>query len=137
MGFDVPIERNSMPQSSEDPLIRAILNSVHDASELDDEILKRKIVNRITLEAIDYSLLTEFKKLNDNGKKEAVNRVTELTYIPQYVDSDIAPIKKKKDKYIPTEEDIQSLVARNGKKFTREEAIEFISEMLSDDDDEE
>lgn len=137
MGFDVPVERNSMPQSSEDPLVNAILNSKDNDSDLDAEILKRKITNKYELKSIDYSLLTEFKKLNKSGKTEAVNRVRELTYIPQYTDADFFSIKKKKPKYVPTEEDIQSLVARNGKKFTREEAIEFISDMLSDDEDDE
>jgi len=136
MGYDVPMERNSMPQSSEDPLVKAILNSGNATSELDNEILKLKIINKVELEAMDYSLLAEFKKLNISGKKEAINRVTELTYIPHYTGSNVAPIKQKKERYIPTEEDIQSLVARNGKKFTREEAIEFISDMLSDDDEE-
>ncbi len=41
-----------------------------------------------------------------------------------------------KTKYIPTEEDIRSLVARNGKKLTREEAIDIISTLFSDDDEE-
>lgn len=76
-------------------------------------------------------LLKEFSKLNEIGKSEAVNRVTELTYIPQYT----ANVSKKKDRYVPTEEDIRSLVARNGRKMTREEAIEFISEMYTDDDE--
>ncbi len=79
-------------------------------------------------------LLKEFSKLNEKGKSVAVNRVTELTYIPQYTDNDPS-IPKKKERYVPTEEDIRSLVARNGKKMTREEAIEFITEMYSDDDE--
>ncbi|MDF2873099.1 MAG: hypothetical protein K0R05_4674 [Anaerocolumna sp.] len=79
-------------------------------------------------------LLKEFSKLNEKGKSEAVNRVTELTYIPQYKDNS-TNIAKKKERYIPTEEDIRSLVARNGKKMTRDEAIEFITEMYSDDDE--
>jgi transcriptional regulator with XRE-family HTH domain len=79
-------------------------------------------------------LLKEFSKLNEKGKSEAVNRVTELTYIPQYTDNS-TNIAKKKERYIPTEEDIRSLVARNGKKMTRDEAIEFITEMYSDDDE--
>lgn len=79
-------------------------------------------------------LLKEFSKLNEKGKSVAVNRVTELTYIPQYTDNNPS-IPKKKERYVPTEEDIRSLVARNGKKMTREEAIEFITEMYSDDDE--
>ncbi|MDF2538846.1 MAG: hypothetical protein K0S76_1867 [Herbinix sp.] len=79
-------------------------------------------------------LLIAFRKLNELGKDEAVNRVTELTYIPKYVDNTTTPKKKK---YTPTEEDLHSLVARNGKKMTREEAIEFISAMYSDDDEDE
>ena len=100
-------------------------------------ILENDIETR-PLDKGELKLLEKYNVLNGPGKQEAVNRVTELTYIPQYVNAknDIAPLHKEKKKYIPTEEDIQSLVARNGKKFTREEAIEFISEMLSDDEDE-
>ena len=79
-------------------------------------------------------MLKEFSKLNEKGKSVAVNRVTELTYIPQYTDNNPS-MPKKKERYVPTEEDIRSLVARNGKKMTREEAIEFITEMYSDDDE--
>lgn len=84
----------------------------------------------------ESNLLDAFNKLNEIGKSEAVNRVTELTYIPQYTDSKVIPIKSKNRKYIPTEEDIQSLVARKGKSITREQAIDIISTLFSDDDEE-
>lgn len=88
-----------------------------------DEILKNKLIN-------------EFEKLNNSGKNEAVNRVSELTYIPQYTECNVVSIKKNTNKYIPTEDDIRSLVARNGRKLTREEAIDIISTLFSDDEEE-
>lgn len=89
-----------------------------------------------TLDKGELNLLGHYNKLNNTGKKEAINRVTELTYIPQYTEPNAISLDQKKKKYIPTEEDIRSLVARNGRKLTREEAIEFISEMYSDDEEE-
>lgn len=78
----------------------------------------------------------------DNRGKHTVDTVLEMEYIrcdkPQYTDEDIIDItQSKKKRYIPTEEDIHSLVARNGKKMTRDEAIEFISAMYDDEDDDE
>ena len=84
----------------------------------------------------ENSLLSEFNKLNEIGKIEAVNRVSELTYIPQYKATNTIFNNKKTGKYIPTEEDIKSLVARNGKKLTREEAIDLISSLFSEDEEE-
>lgn len=96
-----------------------------------------------TLNEINYNqdeiqkikLIDEFDKLNSSGKNEAVNRVSELTYIPQYIDTNVVTIKKKSSKYIPTEEDIRSLVARNGRKLTREEAIDIISTLFTEDEE--
>jgi transcriptional regulator with XRE-family HTH domain len=85
----------------------------------------------------ESKLLVEFNKLNNAGKDEAVNRVAELAFIPQYTNNNVTSINKKKVKYIPNEDDIRSLVARNGKKMTREEAIDFITTLFSDDDEDE
>jgi transcriptional regulator with XRE-family HTH domain len=74
MGFDVPMERESMPQSDESPVLKAIYNS---------DIMK-KLSDRIELEPEDINLLMEFKKLNASGKQEAIKRVSELTYFPKY-----------------------------------------------------
>ncbi|PXV88376.1 helix-turn-helix protein [Lachnotalea glycerini] len=89
---------------------------------------------------IELNLLKEFDKLNMEGKAEAVNRVSDLTYIPQYTEQNIVSLEEKKEskkKYEPTEEDIKSLVARNGKKITREQAYDLVSLLFSVDDDEE
>lgn len=43
-------------------------------------------------------LLNNFKKLNDFGKKEALKRVSELTCLPNYIDSGIMPIAAHTDK---------------------------------------
>lgn len=133
MGFDVPMERNSIPQSDESPVVKAIINSGDTDSELFNEILMRKTNTKINFESIEFSLLSEFKKLNATGKMEAVNRVKELAYVPQYTDSNVIPIQYKK-KPIITEEDINSLVARNGKKFTREEAIQFLTDLYAENE---
>lgn len=98
LGYDVPMERDL---------------SKNNASEFN----KKDILSK--------RLFSEFGKLNTSGKNEAINRVTELTYIPRYT----------KKRYIPTEEDMKSLVARNGKKMSKEEAMEFISDLFSDDED--
>lgn len=120
MGYDVPIERDILYTDTQ--------------SNADMIVAEDKVTYKYQNDSIELKLITEFKKLNTFGKKEAVNRVTELTYIPQYTDS-ITNSKQNK-KYVPTEDDIRSLVARNGKKLTREEAIEFISDLFTDDDDE-
>lgn len=89
---------------------------------------------------IELNLLKEFDKLNMEGKAEAVNRVSDLTYIPQYTEPNVISLEEKKEskkKYEPTEEDIKSLVARNGKKITREQAYDLVSLLFSEDDDEE
>lgn len=119
MGYDVPIERDIF---------------YTDTQSNADMIIAEEATYKCQNDSIELKLITEFKKLNIFGKKEAVNRVTELTYIPQYTDS--ISNSKHKNKYVPTEEDIRSLVARNGKKLTREEVIEFISDLFTDDDDE-
>lgn len=120
MGFDVPMERKET-YNIEEPVQLSV-------AEESCQYYK--------IETKETKILNEFNKLNETGKNEAVNRVTELTYIPQYTDFNVIPINSKKKKYEPTEEDIKSLVARNGRKLTREEAIEFISAMYSDDEDE-
>ncbi len=41
----------------------------------------------------DQKLLNEFHKLNAHGKREAINRVTELKHIPGYTGDDDIPFK--------------------------------------------
>lgn len=138
MGYDVPMER----QLGDSQLLDAYLKSVPDCrDELTKSLINSRLTNGIDFEPVDIELLAEFKKLNNTGKKEAVNRVTELTYIPQYTEPNIISLEEKKEskkkKYEPTEEDIKSLVARNGKKITREQAYELVSLLFSEDEDEE
>lgn len=139
LGYDVPMKRN---ESGNNPLLKAALKSDPDRSDdLTNALINSHLTEGIDFEPIDIELLAEFKKLNSYGKNEAVNRVTELTYIPQYIDTNIISLEKTKEvqnkKYEPTEEDIKSLVARNGKKLTREEAIDLITTLFSDDEDDE
>lgn len=85
MGFDVPRERNSMPQSNESPILKAIYNSDYKNSDIANTFINKKIIDNIDFEKIDFDLLAEFKKLNIDGKKEAIKRVIELTFVPNYI----------------------------------------------------
>lgn len=126
MGNDVPMERNYNKQQER---LRGYFHSIDDIR-----------VKSIELDHSEIDLLEQYNKLNANGKSEAVNRVTELTYIPQYTEPNVISLEEKKEskkKYEPTEEDIKSLVARNGKKITREQAYDLVSLLFSEDDDEE
>lgn len=84
MGFDVPMERESMPQSDESPVLKAIYNSDIKNTKLGQDFIMKKLSDRIELEPEDINLLMEFKKLNASGKQEAIKRVSELTYFPKY-----------------------------------------------------
>ncbi|MDF2608913.1 MAG: hypothetical protein K0R92_387 [Lachnospiraceae bacterium] len=109
--------------------------SIQTKPKPDDKATDSNLINDGSKDSfIQNQLLTEFNQLNNAGKSEAVNRVSELTYIPQYIENNVVPIKRKTNKYIPTEDDIKSLVARNGKKLTREEAIDLISSLFSEDE---
>lgn len=77
---------------------------------------------------------TERKIVENFRRADEIEKAIVLRTLHIDNESGYEPIKK--NKYIPTEEDIRSLVARNGRKLTREEAIEFISAMYSDDEDE-
>lgn len=85
MGYDVPRERNSMPQTDESPFLKALYNSDFKDSKLGDAFIMKKLSDKINFELIDFTLLMEFKKLNPEGKKEAINRITELTFVPRYI----------------------------------------------------
>lgn len=85
MGFDIPKDRDFVPQSYESPVMEAILTD----SEFKDLIsterfIIKKAVDNIQFDSYDLELLKKFKKLNENGKKEAIKRVSELTFIPAY-----------------------------------------------------
>lgn len=88
MGFDVPMERESMPQPEESPILKSIMNSAkYKDSQIAEEFMMKKIADRIEFEPIDFQLLNEFKKLNIEGKKEAINRIKELTFVPKYIEN--------------------------------------------------
>lgn len=44
-----------------------------------------------TFDEVEQKLLTEFNVLNNRGKQEAIQRVSELKYIPRYTGNDDAP----------------------------------------------
>lgn len=84
MGYDVPMERKSMVQSDESPIMKALLDSEYKDTKIADEFIMKKLADSTYFETIDFTLLAEFKKLNPEGKIEAINRIAELTYIPKY-----------------------------------------------------
>jgi hypothetical protein len=55
-------------------------------SKIADEFIIRKILNNMSIDSIDLKMLSEFKKLNVDGKTEAINRIIELTYVPKYIE---------------------------------------------------
>jgi transcriptional regulator with XRE-family HTH domain len=87
MGYDVPKERSSMPQSNESPVLQAIYNSDLKDTSIATEFIMKKLSDNIKFESIDYELIAEFKKLNYEGKREAINRITELTFVPKYTET--------------------------------------------------
>jgi transcriptional regulator with XRE-family HTH domain len=84
MGFDVPMERTSMSQSDESPVMKALLNSDNKNSAITEKFIMKKLADNIEFESLDFHMLSEFKKLNTEGKKEAINRIMELTFVPKY-----------------------------------------------------
>ncbi len=71
----------------------------------------------------------------DNKGRHTVDTVLDMEYNRCTKSQQEQSTLPQNKKYIPTEEDIRSLVARNGKKLSREEAIEFISTMYDEDDE--
>lgn len=86
MGYDVPRERDSMPQPDESPIMKAILSPQYKDSQLTEAYIMKKLSDNIDFESIDFEILVEFKKLNLEGKHEAINRIKELTFVPKYTD---------------------------------------------------
>ena len=84
MGYNVPMERDSMSQSEESPVLKAIYNSDFKDSKLAEEFIIKKLFDNMELDARDYELLSAYKKLNTEGKAEAIHRVSELSFIPGY-----------------------------------------------------
>jgi transcriptional regulator with XRE-family HTH domain len=84
MGFDVPKERGSMPQSEESPVLKAIYNSEFKDTKIAEEFINKKLSDRLEFDFYDYELLTAFKKLSTDGKIEAIHRVVELSFIPGF-----------------------------------------------------
>jgi transcriptional regulator with XRE-family HTH domain len=85
MGYDVPKKRNLMPPLSENPVLRAIYSDPnYKDSDIADEFVNKKLIEALNLETIDIEMIMEFKKLNNEGKREAINRIVELTFVPKY-----------------------------------------------------
>ncbi len=93
-----------------------------------------QIKENYSMTDIEQTHIHKYRSIDNKGR-HTVDTVLDMEYNRCNKHQDQGSVSEKK-KYIPTEEDIRSLVARNGKKLTREEAIEFISTMYSEDDDE-
>jgi hypothetical protein len=86
MGFDVPMERTSIQQPEKSHFLKTLLTSEHKSTDITKLFMMKKISDTIDFETIDYELLTEFKKLNAAGKKEAIDRIKEMNSISKYTD---------------------------------------------------
>lgn len=129
-------EIEKLPTSTLEPLSEvlkttpAYLMGWDESSETKDVITKE-----------EQEHLQKYRSIDGKGK-HTVDTVLEMEYnrcnepSNSTKSTDIIQLENSKKKYTPTEEDIRSLVARNGRKMTREEAIEFISEMFSEDEEE-
>jgi len=85
MGFNVPRERDLLPQTEDSSLLAAIINNrTLRNSPATEEFLLEKLKENLKLSPEAFELLNEFDKLNSEGKKEAIKRIKELTFIPQY-----------------------------------------------------
>jgi hypothetical protein len=73
-----------MKQPGESPVLKAIFNSEFKNTIIVDEFIKRKIQDGIEIDLYDYELISAFKKLNHEGKIQAIHRVKELSFIPDY-----------------------------------------------------
>lgn len=70
-----------------------------------DELLGRPpTIDKFKRNDDNVRLLTQYSKLNDFGKKEAIKRVSELCMIPQYTSANTMPIAAHSDKEIDDKE---------------------------------
>lgn len=77
MGYDVPMERDSLPEN-------AVNIEVLEAIENNTGMSLKELAALSKDKLLDLRISTYFNKLNDKGKLEATKRVKELTYIPTY-----------------------------------------------------
>lgn len=99
-----------------------------------DELMKIRGTNANELaKKVDVSAQTIYSMIKRDSKKadiEVLIRIArELGVSTEYFCDD----EPNPGEYEPTYEDIQSLVARNGKKLTLEQKKEIIKILLSDD----
>ena len=82
MGFDVPMKKIDTDFTKKENLnnIKNFVDYIANANNLNDEV-KRETKKQ---KAIIASMIAYFSMLNEDGKKEAVNRIEELTHIPKY-----------------------------------------------------
>jgi transcriptional regulator with XRE-family HTH domain len=89
----------------------------------------------IIVNNLEKTLVENYRKADEIDKKIVLRtlHINDTDFSHNIVT--ISANSHKKNRYIPTEEDIKSLVARNGKKLTREEAIDIISTLFSDEEE--
>lgn len=111
MGFDVPMERTSRQVYDDGPLMRAIMKSDDWEDSLTKTLIQNRLTENIEFEQIDIELLKIFKNLNDNGKDEAIKRIRELTFIPDYCNNDsiINTFETSQSKKAISSEDVKTI----------------------------
>lgn len=73
------------PPFDDSPVYKAYKNTNSLDSPLTKDFINEKIVSQIdNWQQIDIELIKSFKKLNEDGKAIAIERVEELTEIPRY-----------------------------------------------------
>lgn len=93
----------------------------------------KKTHETIMVDKIEKKIVENYR-LADPYDKTTVLRAL---HINEGEFSVVSSVKTTAKKYEPTEDDLKSLVARNGKKLTRAEAFDIIATLFSDDEEDE
>lgn len=84
--------------------------------------------NDKSLSQHETRLLQDYNKLNTIGRKEAISRVEELTYIPKYtLEPGNGSSDEELEKYSPY---LNKLAARSGKAISRKDKLLLIKELI-------
>jgi transcriptional regulator with XRE-family HTH domain len=87
---------------------------------------------------IEKSLLANFNKLNTKGKKEAIKRVEELTYINKYIEENSKvvdlPKKEKQIWEMPGKEHLMPIASHDKDGEFAEEDIDYDNNIMNDED---
>lgn len=81
LGYDVPMDKEY--GKYETHMLTAMAKQEN--SPFFKDFKRDELIKNIDIENIDIELINRFKKLNHDGKNEALKRIDELTFIPKYV----------------------------------------------------